>query len=96
MSSSINKLKLDLFEITNKNLSLFLKLLKRWIRLNELIFKVRESDKRISQDIIDTIAKYNQSLSLIDVSINTEGDEFHYFSQISYDRNIIVRALANK
>ena len=82
-------------EITEKNLSLFLQLLKGWIRLNELRFVVRESDKRISQDIIDTIVNYNKWLSEIDVSINTEGAEFLKFSQISCDRNIIVRALVD-
>ena len=96
ISPSIKYMKIVLFEITSENVNSFLQLLKGWIRLNKLVFKVRESDKRISQDIIDTIAKYNQSLSLIDVSINTEGAEFLHFAQISCDRNIIIRSQDDK
>ena len=95
ISPSIKRMQIEFPEITEKNLSLFLQLLKGWIRLNELRFVVRESDKRISQDIIDTIVNYNKWLSEIDVSINTEGAEFLKFSQISCDRNIIVRALVD-
>ena len=91
ISPRIKYMKIDLFEITCKNVNLLLQLLKGWIRLNELVFKVRESDKRISQEIIDTIAKYNKWLSQIHVSINTEGAEFLHFAQISCDRNIIIR-----
>ena len=74
-------------------MKLFLRILKQWIRLNELTFRVLESDKRISQDIIDTIAKHNKWLSLIKVSVNTEGTEFHNFAQISIDRNLEIRIL---
>ena len=84
------------FEITNENLNSFLQLLKGWIRLNELTFKVRESDKKIIQNIIDTITKYNEWLSEIKVFIYTEGDEFQNFTQISCDRSITIRALKNK
>ena len=82
--------------ITNENLNSFLQLLKGWIRLNELTFKVRESDKKIIQDIIDTITKYNEWLSQINIIINTEGDEFQDFAQISCDRSIIIWALKDE
>ena len=91
ISPSIKCIEIYLFDITNENVNSFLQLLKGWIRLNVLIFKVRESDQRISQDIVDTITKYNEWLSQVDVSINTEGAEFLHFAQISCDRNIIIR-----
>ena len=90
---SIIKLNINLLSITNKNLKLFLRILKQWIRLNELTFNVQETDQRISQSIIDTIAKHNKWLSLIKVNVNTEGTEFHNFAQISIDRNLEIRFL---
>ena len=90
---SIRNINMEYVLITNENLNSFLQLLKGWIRLNELTFKVRESDKKIIQDIIETITKYNEWLSQINIIINTEGDEFQDFAQISCDRSIIIWAL---
>ena len=90
ISPSIRSINIDLFEITNENISLFLQILKGWTRLNKLTFIICESDKSISQDIIDTIVEYNKWLSQIDVSINNEGNEFKHFAQISCDKNIFI------
>ena len=90
---SIRNINMEYALITNENLNSFLQLLKGWIRLNELTFKVRESDKKIIQDIIETITKYNEWLSQINIIINTEGDEFQDFAQISCDRSIIIWGL---
>ena len=93
---NIRNINMEYALITNENLNSFLQLLKGWIRLNELTFKVRESDKKIIQDIIETITKYNEWLSQINIIINTEGDEFQDFAQISCDRSIIIWALKDE